>query len=523
MSLQLLDRRIRRGKKRSFQAQQMTADPKAITAGSPDHLATRWVATDQSGRRVIVLPLSEQGQNVEKGKQLRFVLMRQAELAPKQKPYPKDSIRRTRKPSSRQRAALVVPDESLSPVDHVEAYAIHELIAAKPPFAALTFQAPTNDLREQIRDIYIPLAELAMQHEELYHALLTTALAFKEIRGGRLAITPALLRHSHRSVTCLRNKISRLDTIPDDAVMLTTTLLTDAATKYGTRMEIVAHYSGLRKMIRMRGGSKEMRGNIALMAMLEYVNIVADLLGFPTEGELIGEGGTCFSSDAESERSCLHYPVHPFPGSLCSDVADLPEGFRELALSLGLSREVIKLIIAANQQAFSVTKEFKSCPSMVMTFSRRFLQASSRVTESIVCLSVIVAFMRSVSFPFSTEDLDLVTELSLLVKERGFEESSIDQYHHYVWTVIMTAEACQHESSLSTITSRLLHDLLMPIVRNDKSAPDVLTDWAKLQKVLKKYLWKQDMLDKWENLWEISIRELQTKRPQETEMRILVS
>ncbi len=90
-------------------------------------------------------------------------------------------------------------------------------------------QAVTSDIRHQIRTIYVPLVELAMQHEEVYHALFTTALAFREIRRGRLAITPTMLHHSNKSVTCLRNKIRQSNTVPDDAVMITTMLLTDIA------------------------------------------------------------------------------------------------------------------------------------------------------------------------------------------------------------------------------------------------------------------------------------------------------
>lgn len=147
---------------------------------------------------------------------------------------------------------------------------------------------------------------------------------------------------------------------------------------------------------------------------------------------------------------------------------------------------------------------------MVVTYSRKFLHSSTRVTESIVCRSIIVAAMRSVSFPYGREDLQLVKDLSALLTERGLEESSPDQYHHYVWTVMMAAEACQKEPSLSAVTAPLLTDLLAPTARNEANAPSFLAGWAKLEKLMKKYLWRFDLLDKWEGVWESSLKELRS-------------
>jgi hypothetical protein len=89
--------------------------------------------------------------------------------------------------------------------------------------------AVTVHLRHQIDHIFTPTARLATQHEELFQAMMAMALAFKEIRGGQLSITPAIAYHSTRSIACLRTKLEGLETGPDDAVMITTMLLTDVA------------------------------------------------------------------------------------------------------------------------------------------------------------------------------------------------------------------------------------------------------------------------------------------------------
>jgi hypothetical protein len=59
-----------------------------VPTSSLDSSSSRCIATDQSGKhRVIVTPLNESGQSLEKGPRLRFVIMRQAELGYTTKPF----------------------------------------------------------------------------------------------------------------------------------------------------------------------------------------------------------------------------------------------------------------------------------------------------------------------------------------------------------------------------------------------------------------------------------------------------
>ncbi|ETI19544.1 hypothetical protein G647_09378 [Cladophialophora carrionii CBS 160.54] len=409
--------------------------------------------------------------------------------------------------------------------------------AKNPPFDAtmlhrlLTSMFPkpvTVRLRHQIEHVFEPTLRLAMQHEELFQAMMAMALAFQEIRSGQLFITPAIAYHSARSIACLRTKLQELETGPDDAVMITTMLLTDIAvmtllediarhglkipqTKYGTRAEYIAHYRGLREMINMRGGPKTFVGNTPLLAMLDYADVVTEMLAIPKQPELVEDFGSDCSLGREHDISSLHYPVHPFPPDLCSDIANLPEGFRELALSLQLSREVIRLIIGASRQAFFDAEEVKSrpkiyCPSMIMTFSRKIFASSARVTEAIVCLSIVVSCLRSASFPFGKEDLQLVMELSSLAARRGARESTPDQHYHYIWTVMVAAEACEQDPLLSPIIDKLLMDLLEPTARHDLKAPHLLGEWATLEEILRRYFWRHDLLEKWKCVWAAALQ-----------------
>jgi len=145
------------------------------------------------------------------------------------------------------------------------------------------------------------------------------------------------------------------------------------------------------------------------------------------------------------------------------------------------------LIIAAHRQAFMTNQQDNAppqicCPTMILLYSTKYFEASVRVTESLVCLSILMMCMRSFSLCLTYQDQAVAKKLSLLSARRGIEEASADQYHHFIWTVIMAAEA-----SPSQTPSTLLSDLLAPTARNGLKAQAVLDDWAKLEKIMKKY------------------------------------
>jgi hypothetical protein len=214
----------------------------------------------------------------------------------------------------------------------------------------------------------------------------------------------------------------------------------------------------------------------------------------------------------------LRYPDPPFPADLCKDISNLPRGFQQLAVARRLSREVVRLVIISSRQGVFDTKEVVNqptlcCPSMTVLLARKFAEASVRITESLVCRSIIIAAMRSVSFPLGMEDLQLIQEFAYLATERAAEENGDDEFNFYVWAVIMAAEACRHVPALSAITSKILADLLAPVARKEPRAPEFLADWSKLEQLLKKYLWTQDLLSEWKNMWQQTLDELRPSTP----------
>ena len=131
--------RLRRGKKGTRAPEPVMSSPGSAPPSSLGHLATRCVATDQSGSRVIVSPPIRQGLGSEKNTQLRFVLMRQAELEYAPKSHSRNSKKRTPNLSFPQDAVPAVRVRPLSPVNHAKLYPMNEVTVSKPSFAALTF------------------------------------------------------------------------------------------------------------------------------------------------------------------------------------------------------------------------------------------------------------------------------------------------------------------------------------------------------------------------------------------------
>jgi hypothetical protein len=213
----------------------------------------------------------------------------------------------------------------------------------------------------------------------------------------------------------------------------------------------------------------------------------------------------------------LDYPKHPFPPEICAIIANLPEGFRELALNGHLSVEVIALIDLAQRQLFSNTgdrfiqlKDY--CPATIIMHAKQYLSISKRLTESIVCLSIMLISMRSFCYRFSPQKYLFPKKLLLLARDLGMGEASREQYEHFVWTVLLTAEACQCQP-LVTYTEPLMEQIFGPTARNEAHSETWLGEWTALRKVMKKFLWGRDLMHEWKDRWEAEMRRLKNEAP----------
>jgi len=211
----------------------------------------------------------------------------------------------------------------------------------------------------------------------------------------------------------------------------------------------------------------------------------------------------------------LEYPTHPFPPEVCGIIANLPQGFRELALNGHLSVQVIALIDLAQRQLFSSTSDqiilLKDyCPATIIMHAKRCLSISQRLTESLVCLSVMLISMRSFCYRFSPQKYLFPKKLMMLARERGAREASREEQEHFVWTVLLTAEACQCRP-LSKYTEPLMEQVFGPTARNEARAEEAwLGDWAKLREVVQKFLWGRDLVYEWRSKWEAEMSRLKT-------------
>lgn len=210
--------------------------------------------------------------------------------------------------------------------------------------------------------------------------------------------------------------------------------------------------------------------------------------------------------------SSLEYPTHPFPPEVCEIAANLPQGFRELALNGHLSVEVIALIDLTRRQLFSSTgdkliqlKDY--CPATIIMHAKRYLSISRRLTESIVCLSIMLVSMRSFCYRFSPQKYLFPKKLLLLARDRGAAEASREQQEHFVWTVLLTTEACQCQP-LVKYTEPLMEQIFGPTARNEARAEAWLGDWAQLREVMQKFLWGRDLVYEWRDRWEVEMRRL---------------
>lgn len=201
-------------------------------------------------------------------------------------------------------------------------------------------------------------------------------------------------------------------------------------------------------------------------------------------------------------------------------IAGLPEGFRELALDRHLSIEVIGLIDLTQRQLFPpdarILRLEDHCPANIIMQAKRYLRVSTRLTESLVCLSLMLISMRSFCYRFSPQLYLFPKKLWVLARQRGRAEASLEQHHHFIWTVLLTAGACKCQPLVKYVDPLLVQifDSAQPA---GTTANESLRDWPKVKSIMKKFLWSRDLLLEWQDVWQLNMRVSEASAPQESQ------
>lgn len=143
-------------------------------------------------------------------------------------------------------------------------------------------------------------------------------------------------------MTKLRRRLQDPEQCADDATILVVATLGTIDYILGDHHAATAHVTGMRQMIKIRGGFKAntpwerlLQANVTAYESLWSFLFAADT----TSSETIRKAGQILD---KSELTT--YLSHPFPPDVCEMLAKVPQGFSDLGLTGVLSLQIIRLL-----------------------------------------------------------------------------------------------------------------------------------------------------------------------------------
>lgn len=335
--------------------------------------------------------------------------------------------------------------------------------------------------------------QLGFQHDLVFHAVVAFAQGYEEVAGtGTTEPSQTVLYHRGKATQLLCDRLQDPLTRADDASILTTFLLVDNVWRYGETDIGRAHYSGLLKMIEMRGGLDQLGVNGVLRSMIEFAQ-VTDI-------------GDSMRSPISAPLPALKYYQHPFPAQVCGLIAKLPDGYAELAMQGCLSVETMATIVSLRNWLNTDPSSRSPSAHQQIGQARRCMAATtspSRATEEAVCFGLVITGMRSYHARFSRMDhpfLDRIVELGeqfdLPSLERGSKQTGERQ--HIAYLTMVAVEASDKCIELQGHVRELV-DLLL---QREKFA----RTWEGMERALKRFFWIDFAADKWKACWKKHLR-----------------
>ncbi|ETN41203.1 uncharacterized protein HMPREF1541_03138 [Cyphellophora europaea CBS 101466] len=333
---------------------------------------------------------------------------------------------------------------------------------------------------------------LGFEHDLVFHAVVAFAQGYDEVANtGTTEPSPAVLYHRGRATQLLCDRLKDPLTRADDASILTTFLLVDNVWRYGENDIGRAHYSGLLKMIEMRGGLDKLGVNGVLRSVIEFAE-VTDI-------------GDTMRSTITPALPDLKYCRHPFPPQVCGLIARLPEGYAEMAMQGYLSVETMVTIVSLKDWLNTDPECRSPAPHRQIGSARRCMLASKSplgaMTEEAVCFGLVVTGMRSFHARFARMDhpvLDRIVELGEHFDSQAQSSKPTAERQHIAYITMVAVEASDKCIELQDHVRKLV-DLL---IKREKFA----ASWGGMEKAMKRFFWIDFAASRWKECWTKHLR-----------------
>jgi hypothetical protein len=346
---------------------------------------------------------------------------------------------------------------------------------------------------------------MSMQDPDLFKCLLVGAQSLHDWRRDPFHVNRSheMLKLQNEAILSVRKRLSAPQALLDDGVLIAITHLMVADLCRRDLLSLKAHLKGARQIMSLRGGLGNSPAHLAVRAIVTMVEFYIAL----------GQYLHISPDDPTSiPKRQIEFVQHPFPPDICRDVAKLPIGLAEVALTGHLSVQCIKLLAevaswvplasgattsteqAVNSQdrycrLFAEPRECSRNAIMLLLDLRR--SGLPPGLEHVICLGLAIA-VRHVSGENRTNIFDTASLAALTKGVKAIDSPSVADSEVIIWISLLVNWRTQSAKPIPRANELLDYVL--------ESFPAART-WKKVSIICRKFWWFERFQSDWEECW----------------------
>ncbi|KIW84511.1 hypothetical protein Z517_03761 [Fonsecaea pedrosoi CBS 271.37] len=370
----------------------------------------------------------------------------------------------------------------------------------------------TPDVDHPVISVLFPLS---MQDPGLFKCLLFGAQSLHDWRRDPFHVNRSrdMLKLQNEAILSLRERLSAPSAHLDDGVLISITHLMIADSSRRDLASLKSHLKGARQIISLRGGLGDTPAHLAIRALLTtmefYIALGQYLQISPDDPTAI-------------PKSHIEYIRHPFPPDICREVAALPVGLAEAALSGHLSVQCIKLLASvaswaplvdglttSSSSSSSAASPSDQSQDLKTRYCRLFCEPRecsrsaiiilldlkrSRLPvglEHVICLGLAIA-VRHLSGENRTNIFDTASLAALTKSVKAIESPSVSDSEVIIWLSLLISWRTQSAKPVPKADALLDYVLdSFPVSRS----------WKKVSAICRKFWWFDCFHAEWEKCW----------------------
>ncbi|KIX93364.1 uncharacterized protein Z520_11007 [Fonsecaea multimorphosa CBS 102226] len=361
----------------------------------------------------------------------------------------------------------------------------------------------TPDVEHPAISVVFPLS---MQDPGLFKCLLVGAQSLHDWRRDPFHVNRSqpMVKLQNEAILSLRTRLSAPSAHLDDGVLIAITHLMVADSCRRDLLSLKSHLKGARQIISLRGGLGTTPAHLAIRALLTttefYIALGQYLQISPDDPTAI-------------PKQPIEYVRHPFPPDICRDVATLPTGLAEAALSGHLSVQCIKLLASTASWAPLVNGsasppsdqaqdskdrycrlfcEPRECSRNAIMILLDLKRSGLPVgLEHVICLGLAMA-VRHLSGENRTNIFDTASLAALTKSVKAIDNPSVSDSEVIIWISLVISWRTQSAKPVPKADALLDYVLdSFPVARS----------WKKVSAICRKFWWYERFQAEWEKCW----------------------